>query len=435
MKVQTARIIDALSTKYEFFYIAKKHKWKALTLIVLFYVFIAHVWYVIQTDQSAYIYSSVFPLFIDIGILALVALALLSARVLYNEESMRIIDDGENRTIPESLKIYLNTDCDNVRVTINPNAFFKFPELMETLLRWVNFDKEDFFRTHYGALDIPKLRLEQISGHSNKEITLSLGYCSFYDISFSHYFADFELSNSRTSDSTRNFSLRSLLKKDIERHYMTQRFHASDLQVISSSLVPNHIGITGIVSITYKNSLGEDVEIYVLQVRNKTDAAAKGRLQWSFAGTIDALPEFYSNSTPSLKQLVDTELFDELLNQNKWSFISKRQNSPDILERPFSLLKEGDFRYKAIGLLFNPLYLYQPELFVHVCVNTSNAETINCLEYFRETHSRDLCHAKLLLLDMQTIKDIFNGSRETDFKFRNLFQHGLSFFEKSRIGK
>lgn len=96
--------------------------------------------------------------------------------------------------------------------------------LVENLLKWVNINKEDYFRIHYGSLDIPKVTLKQIKFYDSN-IILKCGKTSFFDIAFTHYFADFVLSSSSSKETDKSkYTLRNLFDNIINNYYKKKFF-------------------------------------------------------------------------------------------------------------------------------------------------------------------------------------------------------------------
>ncbi|MFP3977564.1 hypothetical protein [Marinobacter sp. KMM 10035] len=348
MKRSIKRVVDNLSFKYEFFYLVKTNKKKAIFFSLAYLAFVFYVIYEIYDRGAFYgLASNIFTFFVDIGIVFLITVFFLVVRSLHNDEKGRII---EKDNLQIGTVVPINMNFSEVKVQFNRHDFYNQPREIETLLKWVDFNKDDYFRTHYGSLDVPKFSIDGLSLESGI-LKVNCSSTSFFDITFTHYFPDYPLSSSDTTTKVNEKTLRSLLSADIERHYASSEFSKVGSMEFFD-LLPNPIGITGIVEIAIE---GED-PLYILQARLSADAAAKDKIQHSFAGTIDLFPNLYREDV-TLKDMVDTELFDEVVDQTIGNSVSLKE-----LESDGGVLREN----KLLGLVINPLYLYQPEFFVRV---------------------------------------------------------------------
>ena len=342
------RTIDNLSFKYEFFYLIKTNRIKSTLFLLIYTLFVFYVLAKIYKNDGFYgIISNIFPFFVDVAIVFLITVIFLIIRSLHNDEKGRINEKdnlGINTVIPLNLKF---TD---VKIIFDIESFYSQPKHVETLLKWVDFDKDDYFRTHYGSLDIPKIVIKDLSFESGK-LQITCSSASFFDISFTHYFPDYPLSSSTSTSQESTVSLRSLLSDDIEKHY--ERIHLlREEKFYLYDLLPNPMGITGIVELSIEGYKS----LYILQARLSEDAAAKDKIQHAFAGTIDTFPNMNLVSS-CLENMVNSELYDEVICQTIGGGISlNKLKDSESIKRTNTLL----------GITINPLYLYQPELFVKV---------------------------------------------------------------------
>lgn len=81
------------------------------------------------------------------------------------------------------------------------------------------------------------------------------------------------------------------------------------------------MGITGIVKIN-----GKIKNYYLLQVRSKTTAASRDKIQWSFAGLIDFISKNFNPYELPINffDFIKDELSDEVLNR-KFNFKNKEE--------------------------------------------------------------------------------------------------------------
>jgi hypothetical protein len=342
------RAIDNLSYKYEFFYLIKTNKIKSALFSLIYILFVFYILAKIHSKDDMYgIISNIFPFFVDVAIVFSITVVFLVIRSLHNDEKGRI-NEKDNFAI--HTVIPLNLKFSDVKIIFDIDSFYYQPKHIETFLKWVDFDKDDYFRTHYGSLDIPKLVIKNIFFESER-LHITCSSASFYDISFTHYFPDYPLSSSRSKSQETTVSLRSLLSDDIEKHY--DKIHLFNEKKFSLyELLPNPMGITGIVELSIEGYKS----LYILQARLSADAAAKDKIQHAFAGTIDSFPNMNLVSS-CLEAMVNTELYDEVIHQTIGNGMGlNKLEDCESINRTNTLL----------GITINPLYLYQPELFVKV---------------------------------------------------------------------
>ncbi|QOY52317.1 hypothetical protein [Candidatus Sulfurimonas baltica] len=411
-----SKIVDNLSIKYDFFYLIKNNKLTFSLLFIIYLIFIIYVVYEIYTKHTFQgIIDNIFPFFVDIAIVFLITVTVLVIRIIYNDEDGRINEDEK-----ENLKIYqlknFNVDINNIEIIFNKEEYYSQPQLIENLLKWIDFDKDDYFRTHYGSLDISKIAVKRIVIEDNK-LKIHCNQASFYDIAYTHYFPDYKLSSSSSTDSKNIFTLRSLLKNNLDETYSSQKLLSNSIELFN--LLPNPLGLTGIVTLNFNNK-----NYYILQVRHKSEAAAKNKIQWSFAGTIDTVPNLYKDKI-SFKELIDNELNDEII---------------DIKNSPFTTLKDCKKEYRLIGFVLNPLYLYQPEFFTNVTYDINDNKHIDLQNYIidnEKSFSKYLNDGNdgndgkisnfIILSDLKMIQKIM---KHKDLKVRNLFKPGYDFLTR-----
>ena len=419
------RVIDTLSYKYDFFYLIKTNKKKTALLLIIYLAFVSYVVYrIYDKDKSYGLISNVFPFFVDVAIVFLITVVFLMVRSLYNDEKGRINEKDNfiiNKIVP------LSVGFEDVKITYDKNNVYSQPRHLEILLNWVDFEKEDYFRTHYGSLDIPKIAIKKISFDAGS-LAIDCSSTSFFDMSFTHYFPDYPLSSSGSTTEQKTTSLRSLLADDIESHYCNM-----DLSETSSfdfyDFLPNPMGITGIVELCIE---GQEM-LYILQARIGADAAAKDKIQHSFAGTIDLFPKM-SEITSSLTKMVDTELFDEVIYQSLGDGLGL-----DILESEKRIQRENCL----LGFAINPLYLYQPELFVKVKYTIPKSKEYSVLikkindeaEIFRECLKKKKSlprrKSKLYVSSLEGMEKLLLN--EHKIMTRNLFPVGLNLLKNNSV--
>lgn len=261
-----------------------------------------------------------------------------------SDQTKRVRIDEQHRDVADSL-IFPVKPQSSVEMVFDPCAHYNMHPAITALLRWVDFDRNEYYLKEAGPLDIAKLSLREILYDPTlNKVEIKLGSCSFYDIFYTHYCPDLVLSTVSTSESedSKRVTLRSLFDGALLRYYTKQT--SADIApkiVCCSNLLPNPLGVSGIVLIDAGGST-----FVPLKKRGSRQIASQNRLEWSFAGTIEAI-DWIHDPRISFEAFIDSELDDELIRNTK-------------------TLKSHDPVIQPLGFVFNPLYLYQPEMFVAV---------------------------------------------------------------------
>jgi hypothetical protein len=134
------------------------------------------------------------------------------------------------------------------------------------VLRFTVFDKEDLFRLEAGSLDVPKAALDSVS-LVDGDMIVKLRSTSFYDVFYTHYFADYPLSSQHIDENapTMDTTLRNLFEKKAKEfisHGITA--FATELHMTPFPLLPNPLGVTGICRIYCA-----DAYLYILRKRKR----------------------------------------------------------------------------------------------------------------------------------------------------------------------
>ena len=223
---------------------------------------------------------------------------------------------------------------------------YKMPSVVASLLEWTEFDKKEFYRIAAGSIDIPKIALSAMTiddSGARSRLSLKIGTASYFDTFYTHYCPDLSLSSYQLAEKPVNQTLRNILGPGLDKFYDSQISgnHLSVRDLHCASWLPNPLGLSGIVII----SEGEQ-DYVLLSWRREHEIAARHRLEWAFAGLVEATG-WLGCKNVSLKDFVEVELRDEICSE-------------------FSILAALEPRIYPIGLVLNPKYLYQPELFVVV---------------------------------------------------------------------
>lgn len=230
--------------------------------------------------------------------------------------------------------------------------------VVESMLKWTEFDKDSYFRLDAGSLDIPKIAVRSIARDDRaREITLSIGMASFFDIYFTHHSPDLIISTTPSDEGRNNpkHTLRKRIGAQIETFYQhqTAEWKKGEPVLSCSNLLPNPLGLSGIAIVPHG-----DRNYVILRRRSLHQIADRDKLEWSFAGLADAT-SWQDGNRITLEEFVADELRDELYRPVQLPCLKKFQN--DVLPKIY-----------PIGLAFNKLLLFQPELFIVALFNSVN---------------------------------------------------------------
>lgn len=418
LKVKFNRIIDDLSIKYDFFYLFKRNKSFFFILFLCFFLIVLFIIFnIYKNDGYKGILENILPFFVDLFFVFMITFIILWIKGIYNDESLRI-NRSEEKNEEINFKRFLNIDIKNIILEIKKD-FFNKSQILENLLKWINVNKDDYFRINYGSLDIPKITIKSVNFYGDK-IKLLCGQASFFDITFTHYFPDYLLSSSTSRDSDDNGqTLRKFYDPIMEKYYK-KNISNSSLELFKE--FPNPMGITGIVNFVYKNQ-----NFYVLQIRKNTNASSRGRVQWSFAGLIDVISkDFNIYENLHFLKFIKDELYDEIFDRNIF-----HKNKIYLSE-----LKDKENKVKIIGFLLNKLYLYQPEFFVYVEYDleqmNDKKSMKNLVDFLRKIDIKNVMQNTAYnyeFISVSNLKDIekFIFTKKSSFKTRNMFKVGYEF--------
>ena len=293
----------------------------------------------------------------------------------------------------------LSIDCQDIAELKELHPF------IESAIQFTDFDKEDNFRLEAGTLNVPKCALLSLKIDGDR-VTLFAGSTSFYSVYYSHYFADYRLSRDSTDENTNTggVSLRSTFGSSAESFLRAQiaealkRNQDNQIELRPYPIFPNPLGLTGICF--FRTPAGE--RFYIARHRGANVINEARRLDWSFSGLVEAHP--FIASTPTrigLKEFVGMEMTDELLKPIFAHAVRKDLFDDDFAIEPAS--------YRALGLVFNGKYLFQPELvtLVELGVSPSGIDAIR--DYARETSEIRLIAENELLAQERfgPAKDLF----------------------------
>lgn len=325
----------------------------------------------------------------------------------------------------------------NITISDPADNIFELPHTIKEMLHTSSNDiHRMFILLHGGRENRPLVRLAELR-HDSKtgSITLVTGNTSYTDFWFIHHFSDYALARRVSKESkSRLWSCgprRSEDEKRCEQFVTTRstlypylmdyysRVAYQDIETSSgirlrlasmrdgsfktAPILPNGLGITGIVRLVDKENTSNDV--LLLQRRSKGHVDS-GRLQWSFAGLVGSFDDLFERRNYirdyfhiqfngpdlTLLDLCWEELQDEVLVPiGIADIVAHADNALSIL---------------PIALIFNAEKLFQPELVleVKIAVNTNIFNTIyNTIPHLDDLYSQP--DARFALLNTTDVSE------------------------------
>lgn len=330
---------------------------------------------------------------IEIAALFIFGTIILLWKIIASSENSRI--KSHITDIPHDLTITIPPQT-SINLKFNSSIHYQLHPILETCYRWVEFDRDEYFLVEAGSLDIPKLSVNSITiDHKLNSIELNLSSSSFYDIFYTHYAPDLPLSSQSASEikgptatlrTLFDSSLSKFYKKEISQFVIKSKINCSEL-------LPNPLGISGIVI------LSTELDHFILlRKRGSHEIAAQNTLEWSFAGLVEATSWIHDTDI-NFNDFVNTELQDEVI--EKITALSKRE-----------------YQTYPIGMVFNSLYLYQPEIFATVHYeNLTNQDIVKI--------NKD-CGKSFLIIPVKELEKTFGKH-----KLKNLCLPGLNLLKKA----
>lgn len=363
--MQSKRLVrawSAIRVRYPIFQAIRVHQRSFVTIGLIYMATLLYsVLWAYEVPQSLLsirpltgIPDNFFSTVIEFSALLLLGAGLLLWKTIAASENTRI--NNNYNEIPDALVLPFNPGS-RVEMCFDSNSYYSRPPILEACLRWVEFDKDEYFLVEAGSLDIPKVALKTVTVNPASEtVRLELGYCSYFDCFYTHYSPDMVLSSQSATESNEAISLRSLFGESVFKYYSRQiEAGGEDNAIECSSLVPNPLGVSGIVLLS-----SEFATYVVLRKRGNHEIAARNRLEWSFAGLVEAA-EWLHESKIDFEHFVQAELADEVVGKAP----RLAAFNPEI---------------RPLGMVFNPLYLYQPEIFAVVWYEQMDSEMIKSLQ-------------------------------------------------------
>ena len=353
----SARTIDYLARKHPWFDAIMRNGRVAFFMFAVYIILVfAMVNYVHSGEEGGWkeIIKSYSPVFFDLLIVFILSSVFLVARGYFIEENSRI---DTNSKPNENLFIPLNPS--SVDLAVDDNDFFQRHPAVSAILDALPIEQSDYFLAHSGSLDIPKLTIKSVALEENGGLKLSLGFGSFKEFFFTHHFPDYTLSRSSARNSGRKETLRDLFSPIYLRAY-EPFFSGNASRLDFLSYTPNTLGVTGCVQL-----VGTTHKVILFQQRGYHESAARGVWHLSYAGTIDAYPDFTEGS-PSLSfaELANNEFVDEFMKSDPGVFISEHEKNLSVT-------------HKIVGICANSQYLFQPEIFILTTIKIENEKLLS----------------------------------------------------------
>tara|TARA_R110001592_G_scaffold347315_2_gene640777 strand:+ start:766 stop:2049 length:1284 start_codon:yes stop_codon:yes gene_type:complete len=416
-KAKLSRAWSTICIKYPIFQIFSSHK-KLSVIICFIYILILTIsvlWSfgvpqkIFQVRAINGVPDGIFTGIIEISILLFLGVMLLLGKTLLtsskSEQKRRTckLDGLSDIDISKrkDFSLYPIQPGVNITFSFDYKSYYTFPSILEASYKWIELDRDELFLVEAGSLDIPKLTLKLLTYDKEKNsLLIELGVASFYDIFYTHYSPDLKLSSQSANQSSfgNGTTLRTLYESSILKYYeeANKSFDLSG-QFLPISILPNPLGVSGIV--IFHTS---DDTFVLLRRRGENEILDRNRIEWAFAGLIEATDWVHTESIP-FKDFAESELNDEVLKSLK-------------------MLEGKESKLSTIGFALNPDCLYQPELFVTVEYNFNK-------EDFSTLGSQIIKTNEFEMLEISKLEEKFKSADE----IKSLCFSGLELLKKSSL--
>lgn len=399
MKLKTTfevlkRAMDYLSGKYPWFAALLRNKAIAIVALSVYFLFIIKIFIIVhesgQENGWVELIKTFAPFFFDLMMIFLLSSIFIFIRGYIAEEESRI-----NATNIPDTRFFMLTAPSEVTIVVDDSKFYTRHPAVAAILDALPINMSDFFFTHAGSLDIPKLTLLSVTVDKFSGVTLTLGACSFKDFFFTHHFADYRLSRSSSNDTGAPKTLRNIFTQMYERNY-TDFFSRKENELQLLPFTPNTMGVTGFICVVF-----EDKRLYFFQYRGFHESAARGVLQLGYAGTIESYPQYgFQRNGVSVCDIANDEFEDEFM-----------QGSPGKIIARYG--KNVSINHKMIGFCTNSQYLFQPEVFIFTEIVVKNYLCMEMLAEKYKTISDDF-------IAFNSINEAYKFIENSDSKIRPL---------------
>lgn len=352
-RIRLRRTLDHLTRRHAWLGDVLRNRRLAFVLALsygLLLLLIAHQIFSASAQGGLELLKSFSPVFFDLALIFAITVMFLFWRTYYADEQQRI-----NRSLLPDARFFMPLSVNHVSVSLNERLQERH-SAVAAILSALPMDLDEYFNVHAGALDVPKLTLRELHKDANGDLHIRLGIASFREFFFTHHFPDFALSRNGSRDTGHIESLRSLFSPAYVRAY--QDFFSGQVSKLSLlDYTPNTLGMTGLVCIQH-----EQDQLFVVQVRGQHESAAKGVVQLTYAGTLNAFPDFIQNESFTLHDMMDDEFRDEFVGSSLASVLGTLTADHQI-----------------VGFCCNSQYLFQPELFALSRLQVSDASVMSML--------------------------------------------------------
>lgn len=406
IRKKTRRGWEALNIRYPILQVLATNSRAFLLISALFFIMlifsILWAWGIPQgiwkTQPLSGVPDNLFSTVIEISVISILVITLIFIKIVFGSEATRL--NNNYRLIREHLILSLNIEESKVKLEFDQSEHYTSPAFIESFWRWSRVNREEYFLIEAGSLDIAKLTVKSFGFSQEKDsVVINLGQTSFFDIFFTHYCPDLTVSKVQNSERDEEKSIRSLLSHSLSQHYEESinaiRNNISN-KLTTPDYIPSPIGMSGIVMLEV-----EGVNYVLLRRRDTGDIAARGAIEWSFAGLFESTDWLHTKSI-NYRELTLKELQDELLQYS-------------------ATLEHIDFSLKIIGVVINELFLFQPELFSLCSYICTRAEFLAICAELKENTNGEIWVCEVSNIDSEF---------EELYKCKNLCQPGLVLLKK-----
>ncbi len=406
IRKKTRRGWEALNIRYPIFQVlatnSKVFVFISALFIIMLIFSILWAWAIPQniwkTQPLSGVPDNLFSTMIEISFISVLVISLIFIKIVFGSEAARL--DNSYRLIKGDLILSLNIEESKVKLQFDQFNHFTLPAFIESFWRWSRVNRDEYYLIEAGSLDIAKLTVTSFAFSPDRNnVVIKLGQTSFFDVFFTHYCPDLTVSKVQNSERDEEKSIRSLLSHSLSQHYedsIKAIKNDTSNELTTPRYIPNPIGMSGIVMLEV-----EGINYVVLRRRDTGDVAARGAIEWSFAGLFESTDWLHTQSI-NFRELTLKELQDELLQHS-------------------ATLEYLDFSLKIIGVVINELYLFQPELFALCSYRCTSAEFSAISSELKKNND-----SRIWICAVNNLASEFEDSN----KCKNLCQPGLVLLKK-----
>lgn len=285
----------------------------------------------------------------------------------------------------------------SITISDPTNNIYELPYTIKHMLYASSNDiHRIFLLLHGGRENRPLVRLTELKYNSEAgSITFITGNASYIDFWYVHHFADFAIARRVSKESKSRLwscssqrskdkklceqfvTIRSTLYPYLMDYYSRLAFqdietpsgirlrvaHLQDGSFKTAPILPNGLGITGIVRLIDKENPSNDVLLLQRRSRGQVD---RGRLQWSFAGLVGSFDDLFERRNYTRDHYhTRSDSSDLTLLDLCWEELQDEILVPIELDNVIHPI-DSSFGVSPIALILNAEKLFQPELAVEV---------------------------------------------------------------------